>query len=263
VSRLQIDDTARGHRVTCGHQTIEVGRNGSLTGWSWDGREMIYASPLSIPGRRLRGGMPVCWPWFGAPPAEGLPPHGFLLDSVLDVGTPRIAAERIEVTLTGRIADQPGFSGTARVTVAYALEMQRPRLAATVTVENPSARPIGYAVGFHPYLALPELHGAPCVIADGQRIEVPAMIDRKFACAGERIEVREGERPLWLIRAQGMSTLGIWKIDAARAATIADLPNDAHERFICVNPIAFGQSLPAGASRSHAMTLQPSAEICG
>jgi glucose-6-phosphate 1-epimerase len=28
-------------------------------------------------GKQIRGGIPLCWPWFGPPPAEGLPRHGF------------------------------------------------------------------------------------------------------------------------------------------------------------------------------------------
>ena len=28
-------------------------------------------------GKQIRGGIPICWPWFGAPPSDELPRHGF------------------------------------------------------------------------------------------------------------------------------------------------------------------------------------------
>lgn len=258
---VAVCETARGRRFTCGRQALELGRNGGLDGWSWDDRALIYVSPLSLPERRLRGGMPVCWPWFGAPPAAGLPPHGFLFDSALDIGAPSVVGDTVEVTLTGRFDDSAGFTGAARLTVTYTIEMRRPRLTATVTVENLSDRPIAYGIGFHPYLALPPVDGALRVIAGARRIDVPAMLDEKFDVAAEQVEIRDGERSLWRLGTQSATTVGIWKIDAAKAAAIADLPDDAHPRFICVNPIAPGQSLAAGARRSYATTLEPQAAV--
>lgn len=40
-------------------------------------RPVIWVSNAAVfePGKPVRGGVPVCWPWFG--PREGLPAHGF------------------------------------------------------------------------------------------------------------------------------------------------------------------------------------------
>lgn len=51
-----------------------------------DGRERLWLSPSAIldKSKPIRGGIPICWPWFGEAPPElsfiqpDLPPHGFI-----------------------------------------------------------------------------------------------------------------------------------------------------------------------------------------
>lgn len=48
-----------------------------LTSWKPEGQEeCLFLSPNAVfaPGKAIRGGIPVCWPWFG--PRKGEPSHG-------------------------------------------------------------------------------------------------------------------------------------------------------------------------------------------
>jgi len=49
---------------------------------------LIWLSPAAklVPGKSMRGGVPVCWPWFGAHAAESsFPAHGFARTVIWDV----------------------------------------------------------------------------------------------------------------------------------------------------------------------------------
>jgi hypothetical protein len=58
---------------------------------SWqptDARPVIYTSPEAIyrEGKAIRGGIPLCWPWFGAHPTNpSKPSHGFARDRFWDL----------------------------------------------------------------------------------------------------------------------------------------------------------------------------------
>jgi glucose-6-phosphate 1-epimerase len=84
-----------------------------------EGRDLLWCSPARLqPGRPVRGGIPICWPWFsrqGRPPSSAQ--HGFArrmpwtLESVTD--RPERAATPGPVETPGRVetprsADTPG-----------------------------------------------------------------------------------------------------------------------------------------------------------
>ena len=53
---------------------------GHITSFIPNGKkDLLWMSEKSefVPGSAIRGGVPVCWPWFGDK-AEGLPKHGFV-----------------------------------------------------------------------------------------------------------------------------------------------------------------------------------------
>ena len=48
---------------------------------------VLWVSDHAIfePGKAIRGGIPICWPWFGAAKEKDLPSHGFARNHLWDV----------------------------------------------------------------------------------------------------------------------------------------------------------------------------------
>ena len=62
--------------------TARVALHGAqIMEWTPAGRDpVLYLSPHAVyrEGKAIRGGVPVCWPWFGPHPSDAaLPAHGF------------------------------------------------------------------------------------------------------------------------------------------------------------------------------------------
>lgn len=57
----------------------EINCNGAyVTSWRPEGGEEVLFCPkrANWGEEEVHGGIPICWPWFGKPPREGLPKHG-------------------------------------------------------------------------------------------------------------------------------------------------------------------------------------------
>ncbi|MDZ7593710.1 MAG: dihydroxy-acid dehydratase [Thiobacillus sp.] len=110
------------------------------------------------PGKSIRGGAPVCWPWFGAHAAEaGYPAHGFARTVAWEVtGTRRRNDAKTEITL--QLVDTPQTRAqwphptrlTLTVVVGDKLEMQ---LATT----NLGDAPIQIGEALHTYLHISDI----------------------------------------------------------------------------------------------------------
>jgi len=74
------------------------------------GREMLWLSPKCIlaPGKAIRGGIPLCLPWFG-PSADGKVAHGFARTQTWSP----VAAEIMEDGATRLVLELAGDASTS------------------------------------------------------------------------------------------------------------------------------------------------------
>jgi D-hexose-6-phosphate mutarotase len=75
------------HHHTC---TARVAQNGAhLMEWTPAGQSpVLYLSPQAVlkEGKAIRGGVPICWPWFGPHETDKtLPAHGFVRNRFLEL----------------------------------------------------------------------------------------------------------------------------------------------------------------------------------
>lgn len=91
------------------HCTASIALQGAhLMSWNpKDGQPVIWMSPVArlASGKSIRGGIPICWPWFGAHASEtAFPGHGFARTVAWDViGTEALDSGHTRISF--RIAD--------------------------------------------------------------------------------------------------------------------------------------------------------------
>ena len=204
-------------------------------------------------GKAIRGGVPVCWPWFGPGAEPGVPAHGFARISMWKpVNVKRLTGGAISITM--RLTEKevaagfnaPPFVLELTVTISNALELQ---LAAT----NNSAVTQQYQAALHSYFAvgdatkitiskLASLHYFDKVLncentnsPNCDTLEIDREIDRVYLPASGSVAVADNawRRTLIVEKSGSLSTV-IWNPWIAKAKAMADFGDNEYMRMLCV-----------------------------
>jgi glucose-6-phosphate 1-epimerase len=126
------------------------------------GKDLLWVSPLGTftPGKAIRGGIPLCLPWFGNHP-DGLQSHGFARasDWTLEQVINR-ADGATELTLSftsdeATLAQWPhAFRFEMNIVVGATLQL-------TLQVDNLSDTPAPFTYAFHTYFAVEDYTQSP------------------------------------------------------------------------------------------------------
>lgn len=132
-----------------------------LTHWTPRGqRPVLFVSPKSLftPGKAIRGGIPVIFPWFG-PRGDGRPgpAHGFARTTEWAVEEVKLRNEgNVEITLvlvpneTTRSFGYADFHLRFRVTIGLSLELE-------LEIRNNGTEPLTYEDALHTYFAVADV----------------------------------------------------------------------------------------------------------
>jgi glucose-6-phosphate 1-epimerase len=196
-------------------------------------------------GEPIRGGLPVCWPWFGG--REDLPSHGFARLRFWDFVRGEDSAEGVELVFrlhgNGDLGWPYPFELTLNVhlgeTLAVALEMKH---LGESTVEISAALHTYLRVGAIEQTRVEGLAGSHYLDSlddHRKRSQVGAVIfDREV----DRVYLAEGDvrvvDPVWHrtldIDKSGSRATVVWNPCIEKSKRLADLPDDAYHDFLCI-----------------------------
>jgi glucose-6-phosphate 1-epimerase len=260
-----------------------------ITQWTPTGQQpVIWLSRASAyePGKAIRGGVPICFPWFG--PGRGgrmTPQHGFArlaewsLVSAMDLDG--------VVTLTFRlteadVTDLPGAHAWGHPFELTYVVTFGAELTVALTVRNTGAEEWSYEEALHAYLAVDDVReisvegvsGAGYIdkLAGGGRgrplqagpVTLSAETDRVYESADavtliDRTRAREVR-----VAKYGSSNTVVWNPWQTKAAAMSDLGDEEWSQLVCVetaNVLDFAVSLRPGAA--HALAARYSVEFTG
>lgn len=200
------------------------------------------------PGCSIRGGIPVCFPQFGAFGPIGQ--HGFARLSRWAVvtqdeinGGARVVL-RLTDTDTSRAVWPFAFRADLSVHVAAAT------LTVQLTVTNTDTQPISFTAALHPYFAVENAYATQvsglsgCRYRDALRngdefdevgdvLPIEGHIDRVYYATPDVIEMREPDRTL-RIETRGFPETVVWNPGAEGTRTRADFADGEELRMVCV-----------------------------
>lgn len=247
---------------------------GHVLSWAPQGqKEVIFMSPKAVykQGKALRGGIPLCWPWFGKHPEDATQPsHGVARISTWELSRQEELEDgtlRLLLTLPPQNEELP--SGALVVELGKALKLN------LLTLDVPRAMP--YSAAMHTYFAVSDYEkvavtgleeAAFTEYADDATPHsedplIPAgHIDRIYHPVADTQEILIHD-PAWQrsIRLQrsGSASVVVWNPGEELAAGMGDLGREAARGFLAVETAAVpaeGLMLRCGETHELAMSIE-------
>ena len=259
VRRVCSNETALQTNKKCEGKSGEF--NACHTGahvWSWkpskaNGAEILFMPENAPWGKEVHGGIPICWPWFGAPPEKGMPKHGIARYATWKPkerdGKPGIAFELDSNEETMRI-----WPHNFHLEVVVEME-DDDKLRFRLVETNTGKEPFDSAWGFHPYFRVDD---AERVAVDGEKQPTPSVRVQSSAKEKGRRRTLEdlvGGRTI-LVEGSDNEDWFVWNPGVDRTPLCETLGPDEWRRFYCVEPCTLvPRTLAPSESRVHEMTV--------
>ncbi len=216
-------------------------------------------SALFQQDKAIRGGVPVCWPWFGPHP-NGLPQHGFvrnqawLLESVEQQPDGVITVVMgINENEASRALWPHAFHLQLAVTIGSSLEM-------ALTCRNVGDQVIEVGGALHSYFAVADIghtrieglagvsfddkvSGEKGIIQCGD-VLIDQEVDRVYLNTESEIFIHdEGQNRVIAVSKQGSRGTVVWNPWVEKAASMGDFDDEGYSQMVCVEAVNCGDDV--------------------
>ncbi len=271
--------------VTTPACTAELYLQGAhLTRWQPAGQQpALFLSERSAfaPGKAIRGGIPVIFPWFGAPdtspvhPSPGSPSHGFARTSPWTLRFAALAGTDLHLSLTLDPTDLQRSFGFGALQLGLDLILGS-TLTVRLSAANTGDTPLLFEEALHAYFSLADIHQASVVgLANTQYLDKTDNFRPKTQTENPLRFTGETDRPyldtttpvtlvdpvlkrrLTVTKTNSATTV-VWNPAADLTAKLADLAPDAWQHFACLETANAAQNaitLTPGAAHTMSMHL--------
>lgn len=228
--------------------------------------EVLYVSPKAKfqEGESVRGGIPICWPWFNVHPLNPeLPSHGFARNRFWNLEAVRETEESVEVEMS---LEHDGWHAT------IFFELGK-KLGISLTTRNLTGETRKLAGALHSYFAVGDLRETAVVGLDGvsylDTVGTPTRQVQvgEICFKGETDSIYDSEvcvtvsdksrnRQIRIVKSGSPSTV-VWNPWKEKAKRLEDLPDEDYLKFVCVETAISNQSaIPIGPGGSHTLATE-------
>lgn len=219
-----------------------------------DSEDLMFLSAKAYyqNGQAIKGGAPICWPWFGPDPEnKGRPGHGLVRNRSWNVVCTEAAANG-DIKVTLNLQDTPetreiwpyAFSLTQEILIGDSLNL-------ALQTSNTGNELFSITQGYHTYFRIGDITQTSVLgLEDCSYIDkvdnsatkkqegavtITSEVDRIYQNVGNTliIEDKTLNRCIQII-SQGNKTAVVWNPWKKIAAEMADLEDADYQRFLCV-----------------------------
>lgn len=243
-----------------------------LAAWSVDGISRVWLSEEAVldGSAPIRGGVPICFPWFASGPGGDLSPsHGLVRTATwrpADTDGDEVWAW--ELSSSDVTGDDGGghLPGSFHLRYAVSLVEADEVLTLALQVRNTGEEDYRFEAALHTYLGVEDvrdvqilgLEGADYLdkvtgrraVQDGP-VELTEETDRVYDRSGPVVVADRAALLHHEVRPSGATQTVVWNPWADKAAALDDLGDDEWLRFVCVETAAAGEhalTVPAGGT---------------
>lgn len=233
---------------------------GHVLEWTPSGAShpVLYMSPDAVfaEEKPIRGGIPICWPWFG--PRPGFPSHGFVRTLLWNLA--EVSESELGVTCRLELASDSStlelwphpFALELAVTMGRALEVE-------LHMSNPGTAHFEVTGALHTYLCTGAIEQTRVIGLDGtvytdtidgnqRKIQTGAVdfrgeVDRIYhSAASVRVEDLTWNRVLHVSKKNSDTTV-VWNPWIEKSQRLSDLPDKAYHDFLCIEAANAGDDI--------------------
>ncbi|MEZ9177389.1 D-hexose-6-phosphate mutarotase [Vibrio kanaloae] len=211
----------------------------------------------------LRGGIPVCWPWFGR---IATPAHGFARSSEWQLIEHRESEAGVIVSLGLKPSEATLAAWPHQFDARLNVEIGD-QLKVTLDVKNTDSHPWTFSGALHTYLNVGDVHNTTTtgmgaeyidslqggkICQGGSELVLTDTIDRVYTQPQAQIYIADKKLDRTLtVENHGHNSAVLWNPWAEGAASMGDMQDDGYLTMLCVESTLHAPSLEAGK------TLQP------
>lgn len=233
--------------------------------------DLLWMSPESNfeEGKPIRGGIPVCFPWFGPHKTDPeKPQHGFARLMYWDVvaTTTNSSAETVvKLGLNSSEETKAFWPYDFRAEMTFVVGK---KLTATLKVTNISEQPFSYTCALHTYYSLSAIESISIEglkgltyynqltgengIQEEEKLEITEPLTRHYLNTETPVIIDDSAfRRRIKVDKAGSKVTTVWNPGAEACVNVGDLPDDGYETFVCVeatNAFDFPIKLNSGES---------------
>ncbi len=229
-------------------------------------KPLLWLSKMSYfeTGKAIRGGVPVCWPWFGKHRSENnLPQHGFARTSmwtVVDTNDTDPYATEIVLQLKSSAASLHlwpyRFELQLHVTVGE-------KLVISLITKNCDKKPFTITSALHSYFAVSDINTVSVkglenityfdlltqksIVQKGY-VQIDGEVDRIYHKVHYPLTIQDQERTI-AVEAEGSSSAVVWNPWQDKCSRMGDMEDGAYTTMLCVetaNARNDGRTVQAG-----------------